>query len=199
MSTRLLRSLLALGLGLMNAVMGSAQTQTADTIYYGGDIVTINDAAPSAEALAVKDGKILAVGKKADVLTTKGDATQVVDLAGKTLLPGFIDGHSHFINSLTMASQANCFASPFGPGSTKEGIIDSLKRLRTDQNIPAGGFVVGYGYDDEAYPEGARPTAADLDADFPDHPVILVHRGMPPGTSSPPSTRSIATSSRRRT
>ena len=61
-------------------------SQNADAIYTGGDIITINDAAPSAEALAVKDGKILAVGTKDEVLKTKGDGTQMVDLGGKNVL-----------------------------------------------------------------------------------------------------------------
>ena len=80
----------------------------ADVIYVGGDIVTINDGQPSVEALAVRDGKILALGTRADVeKANKGQATRVVDLAGKTLLPGFLDGHSHFFNSLLVAGQAN--------------------------------------------------------------------------------------------
>ena len=89
----------------------------ADTIYTGGDIVTINDAQPAAEAVAVKDGKILAVGARADIERAhKGPATKVVDLAGKTLLPGFLDPHSHYINSLSVANQVNVYAPPAGPG-----------------------------------------------------------------------------------
>ena len=59
-------------IALLCALAFSASAQNADTIYHGGNIITINDAAPFAEALAVKDGKILAVGAKADVLKTKG-------------------------------------------------------------------------------------------------------------------------------
>src|SRR5262249_49388657 len=78
----------------------SARSQgPAEAIYHGGDIVTVDVKNPSAEALAVKGGKIVAVGKKADVLKLKGDSTKVIDLGGKTLVPGFLDGHSHFINS----------------------------------------------------------------------------------------------------
>ncbi len=65
---------------------------TADLIYSGGDIVTVNDKQPSVEALAVKDGKILAVGdRKAIEAQHKGATTKMVNLAGKTLLPGFFD------------------------------------------------------------------------------------------------------------
>ena len=75
----------------------------ADKIYTGGDIVTISDAQPTAEAVAVKDGLILALGSRADIEAAfKGPATVVVDLAGKTLMPSFIDPHSHYINALSM-------------------------------------------------------------------------------------------------
>ena len=75
----------------------------ADKIYTGGDIVTISDAQPTAEAVAVKDGLILALGSRADIEAAfKGLATVVVDLAGKTLMPSFIDPHSHYINALSM-------------------------------------------------------------------------------------------------
>src|SRR5262245_12862981 len=76
----------------------AAQAQRADTIFSGGSIVTIDDNQPTAEALAVKDGKILAVGSRADIEKShKGPQTKVVDLTGKTLLPGFLDAHSHYI------------------------------------------------------------------------------------------------------
>jgi adenine deaminase len=87
----------------------------ADSIFYGGDILTMEGDAPQyAEALAVKDGKIVLVGSKADADTLKGSDTAVNDLQGKTLLPGFIDSHSHFMSSLGMDRQANCQPSPAG-------------------------------------------------------------------------------------
>lgn len=152
-----------------------ALAATADTIYHGGSIITINDAAPSAEALAVKDGKILAVGAKADVLQTKGDATRVVDLGGKALLPGFLDGHSHFINALSVARQANVYAPPFGPGNTREAIVGALKKLQQERGIPKGETIMAYGYDDSLFPDGGKLTAADLDPHFPDNPVMVGH------------------------
>jgi hypothetical protein len=85
-------SMLAAGVVLI--AVGSACAQNADTIYHGGTIITVNDAANTAEALAVKDGRILAVGSKADLLQKKGDATRVIDLGGKTLIPGFRPPHS---------------------------------------------------------------------------------------------------------
>lgn len=69
--------------------------ETADMIYFGGDIITIEDELPNAEAVAVKDGRILAVGKKDDVFKFKGNITEMFDLKGKTLMPGLIDNHLH--------------------------------------------------------------------------------------------------------
>ncbi len=154
---------------------GPSSAEVAEVIYRGGDIVTVNDAAPTAHALAVKDGKILAVGSTESVLMTKGDATRIVDLDGKTLLPGFIDGHSHFINSLTLASQANVFPPPFGPGDSIEGIVAALKALQREQEIQPGELIMAYGYDDNVLPDNHKLSAADLDPHFPDNPVMVGH------------------------
>jgi predicted amidohydrolase YtcJ len=166
-----------LSAGCSSTASAAAATSLAETIYQGGSILTMSSKTPTyAEALAVKDGKILAVGNQDDVLKTKGEATRVVDLRGKTMLPGFLDGHSHFINSLSVASQANCYAPPFGPGNTKAGIINALKKLQADRKIgPGAPVIMGYGYDDSIFPDGGKLTASDLDADFPNNPVMVQH------------------------
>lgn len=69
--------------------------EPADVIYYGGDVITIEEAAPFAEAVAVKDGRIIAVGKKHDVFKHKASTTEMFDLKGKTLMPGLVDNHLH--------------------------------------------------------------------------------------------------------
>ena len=71
--------------------------ETADTIYLGGPILTINDKAPRAEAVAVADGLILAVGDRESVMTHKGAGTEIVDLEGRAMLPGFVDSHGHTV------------------------------------------------------------------------------------------------------
>ena len=147
----------------------------ADTIYVDGHIITMDDANPTAEALAVKDGKILAVGSRATVLETRAKKTRMVTLNGKTLLPGFIDGHSHFINSLTVANQANIYAPPFGPGNSADGIVTALKKLQSEQHIRPGEWIMAYGYDENALPSDHPLTAADLDPAFPDNPVMVGH------------------------
>ncbi len=147
----------------------------ADVIYHGGDIVTVDDKNPTAEAIAVKDGKIVAVGKRDNVLKLRGDTTRMIDLGGKTLLPGFVDGHSHFINSLQVSRQANCFSPPAGPARSIADIGAELKKIQEKYRVPKGEFVVGYGYDPDALSDKRELTAQDLDKDFPDNPVIVIH------------------------
>ncbi len=147
----------------------------ADAIYHSGPIVTVNDKNPIAQAVAVKDGKIVAVGKKRDVFKFKGESTRMIDLVGRTLAPGFIDGHSHFINSLQVARQANCFSPPAGPVRSIADIVAELKKLKDKYTIPKGKFIVGYGYDSNVLSDQRELTAEDLDRHFPDNPVMVQH------------------------
>ena len=158
---------------------GPKPEQTADAIYTGGDIVTVNDKMPTAEAVAVKDGKILAVGSKADVEKAhKGAATKSVDLGGKTLMPSFIDAHSHYINSLLVANQCKLYAPPAGPGKDVPSILAELRKFAADRKIAKGEMVMAYGYDDTVMPDGRLLNRDDLDAAFPDNPVRVDHVSM---------------------
>ncbi|MGI9284512.1 MAG: hypothetical protein ACR2P1_03935, partial [Pseudomonadales bacterium] len=84
----------------------------ADQIFSGGPIVTMDAVQGSPEAVAVRDGKILAVGSNKEIEALRGDNTEQVDLAGRTLLPGFIDGHSHFSMAVKSATWANISGAP---------------------------------------------------------------------------------------
>ncbi|WP_409416720.1 amidohydrolase [Flavobacterium sp. PS2] len=151
----------------------------ADLIYFGGDIITMEgDQAQYVEAIAVKSGKILFVGSKAEAEKLKGSNTEMRDLKGKTLLPGFIDPHSHFLSSLAMNSQANCQPAPAGEANSVEGIIKALKKLKVDKKIPDGETIIGYGYDDNAMPNGRLLNRDDLDNAFPNNPVMVIHVSM---------------------
>jgi len=77
----------------------AAATDAADTIYTNGKIYTVNESQPWAEAVALKDGKFLVVGTNAEVLAVKGDETETIDLAGKFVMPGMIDVHTHAIDA----------------------------------------------------------------------------------------------------
>lgn len=153
--------------------------QTADTIYHNGRILTMAGNQPVyAEALAVNAGKIVFVGEKTVALRMKGNATKVVDLEGKALLPGFIDAHSHYINSLLVANQCQLYAPPSGTGKDVPSIIAELKRYAEERKIAKGELIIGYGYDDTVMPDGRLLTRGDLDEAFPENPVRVDHVSM---------------------
>jgi predicted amidohydrolase YtcJ len=153
----------------------AAVAAPAERIIRGGPIVTVNPAQPAAEAVAIAHGKIVAVGTAAEVMKLAGPATEVTDLAGRTLVPGFIDGHSHFMSLVDVQTQALCASPPAGPCTTVADVIAALKKVQERRTIGPGKFVMGFGYDPALLAEKRAPTKQELDAAFPDNPVILVH------------------------
>ena len=147
---------------------------TADVIYVGGPIVTVDDARPRAEALAVKDGRILALGGKADIEAAhKGEPTAVVNLSGKTLMPGFIDGHAHAQQFGTQAVGANLLAPPDGTVNTMDDLVARLKAFAAGPDVGMTGWIFGVGYDDALL--GRHPTREDLDKVSTTVPVMATH------------------------
>ena len=145
-----------------------AAAQIADTIYAGGDILTMRgDAADYAESLAVKDGTILFVGPSADAKKHAGPSTKTVDLAGNTLLPGFIDTHGHMVYFGKNLIDANLFGTV--------DIPDLVRRMKKQaERTPADGWIVGFGYQARGMKEGRPPTVEELDAISADRPVLIV-------------------------
>ncbi len=166
---------LALALGVLST-SSFAASQSADLIYSGGEIVTVNELQPSAEAVAVKNGKIIAVGSRDEVMKLKGKKTQLVDLQGKTLIPGFMDAHGHVFNAGIQALSANLLAEPDG----KVTDIASLQQTLSDWAAqPANkklGVILGFGYDDSQLAEQRHPTRQELDAVSKDVPVLIIHQ-----------------------
>jgi predicted amidohydrolase YtcJ len=153
----------------------AAERTTAERIYVGGTILTVADASPRAEAVAVAGGRIIAVGKKADVLALGDEQTEVVDLAGRTLVPGFVDGHSHFFALVDVQTQALCASPPAGPCRSVADVIAALERIKEGRKIGPGKFVMGFGCDPDLLAEKRFPSKAELDRAFPDNPVFIVH------------------------
>jgi predicted amidohydrolase YtcJ len=161
----------------MTATAFSAQQ--ADIIYHNGSILTMAGAEPTyVEALAIKEGKIMVVGSKDEAFAMKNDSTEIVDLSGKALLPGFIDGHSHYINSLLVANQCKLYAPPSGHGKDVPSIIAELKKFVVKLEISEGEIIMGYGYDDTVMPNGRLLNRDDLDEAFPNNPVRVDHVSM---------------------
>jgi len=171
--TRMFSVVLAFAL-LTPGCKASDPAVVADAIYIGGSIVTVNDAQPDAEALAIKDGTILAVGARAGIEEAhKGSTTRMVDLAGRTLMPGFIDGHAHVQQFGTQAVGANLLAPPDGAVNTMDDLVERLKSFAGGPDVEMTGWIFGIGYDDALL--GRHPTREDLDQVSTTIPVMATH------------------------
>jgi predicted amidohydrolase YtcJ len=165
-------------LGLLASTQIQAAQPYADTIYSGGDIVTVNELQPGAEAVAVRGGKIVAVGYRDEVMKLKGSKTRLVDLAGKTLLPGFIDPHGHVFNTGIQAVSANLLPRPDGSVNDIAELQATLKTWVASNATITGKYqwIIGFGYDDAQLKEQRHPTREDLDQVSRDLPVVIVHQ-----------------------
>ena len=152
--------------------------ETADTIYLGGPILTINDKAPRAEAVAVADGKILAVGDRESVMTHQGAGTKIFDLEGRAMLPGFVDSHGHAVMGGLQALSANLLAPPDGEVKNIANLQDTLRSWLSENTemVDKAQLIVGFGYDQSQLKELRHPTRDDLDAVSTDTPIIIVHQ-----------------------
>ncbi len=147
----------------------------ADTIYRGGTIVTMVEGRPHVEAVAVAAGRILAAGSEADVMATASDGTRIVELAGHTLMPSFIDAHGHFMNAPQVVTWANVQGVPAGPVTAVADVVAALQEHVRRRGLKPGDWVIGYGYDRSNLAEQRELTVDDLDPFFPDNPVLLIH------------------------
>ena len=159
------------------ACNGSAE-EIADTIYFGGPVLTMNDEMPRAEAVAVRDGVVLAVGAMTDMDGHKGDGTQMVDLEGRAMLPGFVDSHGHVAGGGMQASSANLLAQPDGDVTDIASLQQTLRDWISDNGtfIEKYGLILGFGYDQSQLTEKRHPTREDLDAVSTEYPVVIVHQ-----------------------
>jgi len=157
------------------ASLSKNRTDYADRVFINGEVITLNDRQPKAHALAVKDGKILYVGDAEGIKAFMGSSTEQVDLLGKTLTPGFVDAHSHFAFAALMADWVNVSIPPVGPVSSIDDIIATLNAHVEKHPLSPGQPLMAYGYDANGLKDGRDITRDDIDAHFPDNPVILVH------------------------
>ncbi len=123
---------------------------------------------PAAQALAVRDGRIVEVGGTDEILWLREPDSQVIDLDGRTVIPGFVDPHNHFsIGAL------DCFWADCRRAASIEDLQGALAEAAA--RTPAGGWVRGWGYDHAALPGRRHPTRHHLDAAVPDRPAFLLH------------------------
>lgn len=169
---------------LMLSASTGALAQTADRIWTGGTIITMEDDAMRAEATAEDDGKIIAVGTRAEVMKLKGKGTQVINLKGRTLLPGFVDAHGHVFIGGLQALAANMLAAPDGDVTDIPAMIRTLKEWQAanPEVLAKGKMIIGFGYDNATLAEQRHPTKEELDQVSTEFPVLVIHQSAHIGT-----------------
>jgi predicted amidohydrolase YtcJ len=157
---------------------GTDTQEVADTIYSGGPILTMDDEQPIVEAVAVRDGRILAVGDTDSVLAHRGDSTAVFDLAGRTMVPGFIDSHGHVVMGGLQALSANLLAPPDGEVTDIDSLTATLSAwVKANADfVDRANMIIGFGYDNAQLAEVRHPTREDLDEVSADIPIVIVHQ-----------------------
>ncbi|WP_438950187.1 amidohydrolase [Psychrobacter submarinus] len=149
--------------------------KSAATVYYNGDIITMAGDTPSmVEALVTQNGKIAYVGSLASAQAQYNHAAKV-DLKEQTLLPSFIDPHSHFGMVSNTFGQADLNPPPVGNVDSIDKMLQVLENFKRDNDIADGEWLYGWGYDETQLAEDRHPTKEEIDSVLPNNPVYLQH------------------------
>ncbi len=141
------------------------------TLYYNGNVITMNEAQPKAEAILVEDGRIVAVGSSEALLEQRATA-HLMDLDGATVLPGFIDSHSHFAASYEFP---RFDPSPVGKTDSVKDLIEQAKAYLEENPVKEGEWFVGMGYDHALFEGQLHPTKEDLDQISTEIPIVMIN------------------------
>lgn len=170
------RRRLSISLAVTGLLMLAGPAGAAETVYSGGDILTMAGDAPAyVEALAVKDGRIVFAGDKAKARAALGKDAIEVDLAGRTLMPGFIDGHGHLPDYVVSWKAPDLSPPPVGDVNSITEIQAKLRKFIADTRPQPGRLITASGYDDGLLAEKRHPTRADLDAVNSELPILVIH------------------------
>lgn len=143
------------------------------TVFVNAAVITVDNGQPTAQALAVRDGKILAVGSRAEVEAAAGSNIDLRDMQGKTLLPGFIDAHGHITYTNRLQLSANLAPPPVGSVASIPELVAAMKAHQSQ--YPEAPWIVGFGYDDSLMSERRHPTKQELDLVSTELPVAVTH------------------------
>lgn len=166
---------LVLLFSLFSCKKGITPAEESSQLFFNGEIITMeNDSVQYVEAIVEQNGKIVFVGSKADA-ESKYKNARLNDLKGATMLPGFIDPHSHFGMVSNTMGQVDLNPEPVGKIKNIADIVQSLKDYKETNKIADGEWIFGWGYDDGQLEEKRHPTKADIDSALPNNPVYLQH------------------------
>jgi len=156
---------LALALALLLSPLGARAERPADLLLTGGKVWTADAETPLAEAVAVRDGKVVFVGSDAEAAAWRGPKTEVIPLGGRLVTPGFEDAHLHL-----MSGARNLERVDLSGEATLAGLQERIRRFAAAN--PRSPWVVGRGWVYGTFP-GGLPTKELLDAVVPDRPAYM--------------------------
>ncbi|EGU36969.1 amidohydrolase [Vibrio scophthalmi] len=156
-------------------IASSFAVASPDLILTNGDIITVSEEQHRVEAIAIKDGKIHAIGSNADVLKYQTDTTQIRDLHGKTVTPGFIDAHGHFAQYIPLIESEFLYPTPMGSVNSIDDIKQTMQRYFAQPELDDSIMHVAFGYDDAELAEKRHPTKQELDAFTQGYNFCAVH------------------------
>jgi len=149
-------------------------TEAADTVFIDGEIHTLTDPDETYEAVAVRDGEIVRLGATYDVEFLAGTDTEVIDLDGRVLLPGFIDAHTHLTNVGKYLVHAD-----LSTADDLDSAVAALREREQETDVPGeSDWVLGYGYDESTWPEDRYLDREDLDSVSEERPVVAFREDL---------------------
>lgn len=172
--------LAALALAALAVPVGAkAPAPAPATIWHGGTIITMDGAVPeTVGAVVERGGRIVYAGSEAKARRIAGPRAADRDLRGATMLPGFVDAHSHFALAALMGGGIDLTDPAIGPVGDIPSLLGTLKAQVAARHIPDGGWVIVWQYNDQLLAEHRHITRAELDAALPRHKVVLLHFTM---------------------
>src|ERR1700686_564111 len=151
-------------------IAGPASAQTADTVLFNGKILTVDKDFSTQQALAIGQGRIVATGTSAAMKKLADGKAKLIDLGGRTVIPGLTDGHTHGIRAaLTFGTEVNWIGVP-----TLKEALEKIRQAAKTQK-PGSWIVVAGGWTEEQFAEKRRPTVREVTEAAPDHPVYIQH------------------------
>jgi predicted amidohydrolase YtcJ len=160
------------GLVVLAAIATRPPSAPEHEIYVNGNVLTMDATGTVSEAVSLREGLIDSVGSSEEILALVSDNTVVVDLRGRTVLPGFIDAHGHFPGSGQTVFSVDLNSPPIGEVTNLSQLLERLTRLAQARS---DGWIIGHGYDDTLLAERRHPNRDDLDTVSSDRPVAIIH------------------------
>ncbi|HEU5087878.1 MAG TPA: amidohydrolase family protein, partial [Roseiflexaceae bacterium] len=137
-----------------------------DLVIFNADITTWVDTLPRCQAIACKDGRVMAIGDDADIVALAGPHTVQVDAGGRAVIPGFNDAHNHMLQVGIKFSRLELEAC--------SSIAEMVAMVREQAAVtPPGAWIIGEGWNESLFAEGRLPNRSDLDQATTRHPVLL--------------------------